>query len=97
MAEHEECQGCKQLHNCRDIYAQLGASRGTSVSLGVVVVFLLPLVVFVASLSAGRWAAGLLTERAGLRTGIALVVAVAATLGWMLAGRVIVLRVYGSD
>lgn len=52
MAEQEFCEDCKQKHDCRRIYEQLGEVEGPSVAVKVIVAFLLPLVVFIVSLAA---------------------------------------------
>lgn len=52
MAEQNFCQNCHQKHNCSEIYRQLGHIKGPSVVLKAVTVFLLPLVVFIVTLTA---------------------------------------------
>jgi hypothetical protein len=51
MADQEFCQSCEQNRNCRQLYQQLGHSKGPSVTVKVVTAFLLPLVVFIISLA----------------------------------------------
>lgn len=50
MAHQKFCQQCNQKHDCRDVYRQLGEAESPSVVFKVVVAFLLPMVVFIASL-----------------------------------------------
>ena len=50
MEEQENCQGCCQKDQCREIYRQLGNAEGPSVVCKVVVAFLLPIVVFISVL-----------------------------------------------
>ena len=52
MAQQKFCQECNQKHDCRDVYRQLGNSKGPLVVFKVVFAFLLPLVVFIAALAA---------------------------------------------
>jgi hypothetical protein len=52
MSEQKICEDCKQKHDCRRIYEQLGGVEGPSVLVKVIVAFLLPLVVFIVSLAA---------------------------------------------
>jgi hypothetical protein len=52
MAELKSCQECDQKHKCQDIYQQLGKSQGPPVAFKAVVAFLLPLLIFIASLAA---------------------------------------------
>ena len=48
--QQELCQQCNQRQDCGQVYEQLGKIEGPSVVKKVVLAFLLPLVVFVASL-----------------------------------------------
>jgi len=50
MDNQEFCQGCEQQHSCREVYRQLGNTKGPSVALKVVAAFLLPLMVFIVGL-----------------------------------------------
>ena len=52
MYRQDFCESCNQKHNCQDAYRQLGKAKGPSVVLKIVLAFLLPIVVFVASLAA---------------------------------------------
>ena len=52
MDRQDFCQSCEQKHDCQDVYRQLGEAESPSVALKVVVAFLVPIVVFVASLAA---------------------------------------------
>jgi uncharacterized membrane protein len=51
MASHRFCQDCIQKHDCRSVYEQLGDSTGKSVTLNLILAFLLPLIVFIVSLA----------------------------------------------
>ena len=51
MTQQELCQQCNQRQDCGQVYEQLGKIEGPSVVKKVVLAFLLPLVVFVASLA----------------------------------------------
>jgi len=51
MKQQENCQGCYQEDQCREIYRQLGNAEGPSVVFRVVVAFLLPIVVFIGVLA----------------------------------------------
>jgi len=51
MTQQELCQQCNQRRNCGQVYERLGKTEGPSVVKKVVLAFLLPLVVFVASLA----------------------------------------------
>lgn len=51
MAEQKFCQQCDQKHDCQKIYQQLGNIEAPSLAVKVIFAFLLPLVVFIASLA----------------------------------------------
>ncbi|MBC8217302.1 MAG: hypothetical protein H8E73_02445 [Planctomycetes bacterium] len=51
MTQQELCQQCNQGQDCGQVYEQLGKIEGPSIVKKVVLAFLLPLVVFVASLA----------------------------------------------
>jgi len=51
MTRQELCQQCNQRQDCGQVYEQLGKIEGPSIVKKVVLAFLLPLVVFVASLA----------------------------------------------
>jgi hypothetical protein len=50
MNKQDFCESCNQKHTCQEAYRQLGKARGPSVVPKVVAAFLLPMVVFIASL-----------------------------------------------
>ena len=52
MAQEKFCQDCSERHNCQKVYQQLGDNTGPSVVVKVIFAFLLPPVVFIASLAA---------------------------------------------
>ena len=51
MTQQELCQQCNQRQDCGQVYEQLGRIEGPSIVKEVVLAFLLPMVVFVASLA----------------------------------------------
>ena len=52
MVQQKFCQECIQKHDCQKVYQQLGNHKGPSVVIKAIIAFLLPLVVFIASLAA---------------------------------------------
>ena len=50
MTDKEYCSDCAGAHDCKDIYEQMGKAQGPSVAKKVIVVFLLPIIVFVVCL-----------------------------------------------
>lgn len=49
--KQEPCQGCDQEHNCQQIYKRLGGIEAPCVASKALVAFVLPIVVFAASLA----------------------------------------------
>ncbi len=47
MGPEPSCKGCNYSHTCGRVYEQLGNTDGPSVTVKVIVAFLLPIVVFV--------------------------------------------------
>ncbi len=50
MTDKEYCSDCDGTHDCKSIYGQMGKAEGPSVVKKVIVVFLLPVIVFVVCL-----------------------------------------------
>jgi len=70
MTQQKFCQSCNQKHNCREAYQQLSDTKSPSVAFKAVVAFLLPILVFIASLAAFE----VILTRTGLSFVLALVV-----------------------
>jgi hypothetical protein len=51
MTQEKICQDCSHQQKCQEIYEKLGNIRGPSVAFKAVVAFLLPILVFIASLA----------------------------------------------
>ncbi|MBN2130544.1 MAG: hypothetical protein JW741_13670 [Sedimentisphaerales bacterium] len=93
MAHSKFCEDCSQAHDCKKVYEQLGQSRGSSVALGVVVAFLLPIVVFVVTLGvSGRLLANAVARK--YQTPAAFVSALLVTVSVMLVASLIVKRLH---
>ncbi len=50
MTDKEDCSNCAGAHDCKVVYEQMGKAQGPSVVKKVIVVFLLPIIVFVVCL-----------------------------------------------
>ena len=88
MFQTKSCEGCRQAHDCKIVYEQLGCVQGPSVTSTVVVAFLLPIVVFVAALGGfGRLLGSALAEP--YRTLLALVLALLVMAGVMWVVRIL--------
>ncbi len=88
MTRPDQCDGCSQADGCQQVYRRLGDIEGPSVTRAVLVAFLLPLVLFIASLGTCDW---LLQSRiaGSFRTPLALILALLVTAGLMLALRAV--------
>ncbi len=80
MFERKFCESCHERHECQKVYEQLGKSEGPSVVSKVVLVFLLPLVVFIVSLAVFGWILAWAIEAEGLRTAVSVLPAFLVTL-----------------
>lgn len=88
MTQPNQCDGCSQADGCKEAYRQLGCTEGPSVTLTVLVAFLLPLVVFIVSLGGfGWWLEGRVAGP--YQTPLALILALLVTTGLMLAVRAV--------
>ena len=50
-AVKEKCNECPQKRSCKDVYRRLGEYRGQSVAFKVVVVFVIPVLIFIFTLA----------------------------------------------
>lgn len=77
-SEKRACDKCGQKLSCREAFRQLGNAQGRSVVHNVLVAFVLPLVVFIAALAAAQQFLARYIDSDGLRSAVALLVAIAA-------------------
>jgi hypothetical protein len=89
MAELKSCQECNQKQKCQEIYQQLGKAKGPSVAFKAVVAFLLPLLIFIASLAAFEGILARITNIEKLRIALDFLLALAVTLAAILIIKVI--------
>ena len=93
VAQSKFCEGCTQAHDCKKVYEQLGQSKGSSVALGVVVAFLLPIIVFVVTLGvSGQFLANAVAQK--YQTPAAFVSALFVTVSVMLVVSLILKRLH---
>jgi uncharacterized membrane protein (DUF485 family) len=80
MDEQKICQNCYQKHDCKEAYRQMGENEGPSVVVKVVFAFLLPIVIFIASLAVfeGILAGAINSEH--IRTVLCLLIALIVTI-----------------
>ena len=79
MTENQICQKCSQNKECKKIYQILGNQKGPSVVLTVIAALLLPLVVFITSLTVFEGILQKAIGNEGSRTALALAIALAVT------------------
>jgi len=79
MGEQKFCKDCDQRNKCQEVYRQMGKAQGPSVVFKVIVAFLLPLIVFIASLAAFEKILSKTVDTKELQTVFSLLVAVAVT------------------
>ena len=89
MVPQKPCQGCSQRDGCEKIYDQLGKIKGPSLVSTTLLAFLLPLLVFIASLAAFDRILNNLTTTKGLRAILAFLPALGVTAALMLTIRLL--------
>jgi hypothetical protein len=93
MEQPEACKRCSEAHTCARVYEQIGKTDGPSVTLKVLIAFLLPIAVFAGALAAcGAFLSGIVAPR--YETPLAFVAALAVTTAVMLIVNMVVKRVY---
>jgi len=81
MDQQKNCQGCDKERNCRQVYQKLANFRGPSIALKVIVAFLLPIMVFIASLAAFERILAEAINTKELRTALSFLLALLVTFG----------------
>jgi hypothetical protein len=89
MYRQDSCNSCDQKRRCQEIYERLGKTTGPSVACKAVLAFLLPLVVFIASLVGFERILAEVISRKELRTGLAFLLAVSVTSVLLLVVRAV--------
>lgn len=89
MDELKPCQECDQKHKCQEIYQQLGKSQGPPVAFKAVIAFLLPLLIFIASLAAFEGILARITDIKELRIALDFLLALSVTFAAILIIKVI--------
>jgi len=88
MESQRFCQDCIQKHDCKRIYEQLGDSPGESVTIKVILAFLLPLIVFIVSLAVSDIVFAGAIKAEGLQMALSLLLALLVTFICVLITRV---------
>ena len=89
MVQEEFCHICKQKDDCRKVYRTLGNAESPPVTAKVVLAFLLPLLVFIASLGVSEKMLTRAIDTAYILTAVSILVALCVTfacivLTWMI-------------
>ena len=79
MVEQKFCQDCDKGHHCQKVYERLGKANGPSVVWRVVIVFLLPMVVFIVFLAVFEGILAGVIDGRGPRTAIGFLLALLLT------------------
>lgn len=89
MTEQQNCQGCNQKQTCQDIYKKLANLQSWPMLVRVIVAFLLPIAVFVASLAIFERVFAKIINSKQSRTVIGFLVALSISFCVMLIAKVI--------
>jgi len=84
MIPQKFCQGCNQEHDCQDIHQELANFKGRSVVFKVCLAFLLPILVFIASLAVSERILAEAIDTEELRTALSFLLALSVTFGLIL-------------
>jgi len=91
MAQSESCKDCGHAHDCKAVYKQHGCAEGPSIAWTAVIAFVAPILLFIGALAGfGRLLENVVDRR--YQTPLAAAMAVAATMGAMLAVRIVAAR-----
>ncbi len=89
MAEEKFCKGCEQSSKCQEVYRKLGSIKDPSLALKFVVAFLLPILIFIASIFVFEKIFARVTHTKGLQTLVSFLMAFLVTFGFILIVNVI--------
>ncbi len=87
MEQQRICKDCNQKHNCSEIYRQLGKFEGQSITLKVILAFLLPLVTFIITMAVFEDLTAGMIKSDRLHTTLSLLIALIASFACVLISR----------
>lgn len=96
MVQQDSCRQCNQRQDCGKVYEQLGNSEGPSIVKKVVLAFLLPLVVFTASLAILEKVFSGVISAGQTQSALSFASALLVTFVWIVMTKVIT-RQFGQD
>lgn len=80
MIKENICQECSQKDSCKQTFEKLGDTRGLSVTVRSILAFLLPLIIFIATLGVFEKTFSKNLNNKQLQTGVGFLLALAVTL-----------------
>jgi len=89
MEPQNSCKDCIDKHDCKRIYEQLGDSPRESVTLKVILAFLLPLIVFIVSLAVSERVLARAINIEGVQIVLSFLLALLVTFVYVLITRVL--------
>jgi uncharacterized membrane protein (DUF485 family) len=93
MKQNEFCEKCGDKLRCQDVYRQMGEKQGKHIVRNITLVFLLPLVIFIAVLAISQQLLINHIESDGLRTTVSFLLSLAVTFVYVLIAKVISRRI----
>lgn len=97
MANENLCEKCSEKKSCEEVYKQLGRAKGPSVVLRAIVAFVVPIVVFIASLAACEHILTDGIQATKPRLALSFLLTLAATIALIMIIRVINKRLTKTD
>jgi len=85
----QHCDGCDHRERCAAMYEKLGRTHGPSVTVSVLLAFVVPIIVFAACLWGGQRLLSLTSLAKPAQTGLAVAAALGLSFVSILAGRAI--------
>ena len=97
MAKENLCEKCSEKKSCEEAYKQLGQAKGPSVVVGAIVAFVVPIVVFIASLAACEQILTSSIQATKLRLVLSFLLALVVTIALIMIMQVINKRLTKTD
>ena len=96
MAHEDSCYRCSQNHDCNAVYQKIGNSKGPNVVSNVLVAFMLPITVFIATLAVFDHVLARVIAGRNLRIAAAFLLAAAASIICILIVKALNIRLAGA-
>ena len=89
MPQTKNCDLCSDKHSCSDVYEHLGKTKGPGIGFGVFIAFVVPIVVFIVSLTVFEKASAGIAASEKLKTAIIFLLSLTTTALVMLVIKLI--------